>query len=151
MNSTKNRQSLIEEFAANGHLQKLKAVLNDDYTQKEIDIALENAIAYSNIEVADYLLTLGADISHFFYQGVYYAVHNNELRGLKFAIQNGVDVNINNGTLINTAIITAYNTKDLSILKWLIRTGADTSLISKDILSSFSSSQIRETLAKDQK
>jgi hypothetical protein len=83
----------IERFAGNGNIAELKKLFGTAYTQQDIDIALENAIAYSQIQTAEYLLFLGADFATNGYNGVYYAVHNNELEGLKFAISKGVDVN----------------------------------------------------------
>ena len=125
------REYLIERLPGLGKLEDLKLLLEPKHTQEEINIALGNAIAYYMIEVAEYLISLGADISHWDYEGVYYAVHNNEVEGLKFSVEQGVDVNINNGQLLNTSIITAYNEKDTTILKWLLENGADISLLSK--------------------
>ena len=126
-----DRQYQIQDLAGDGKLDKLKQLLEPTHTQLELDIALENAIAYSRIEVAEYLIELGADFSNYNYQGVYYAVHNNELKGLEFSVTNGVDVNILNGSLINTSIETAMNTRDCSILKWLLSHGANPRLISR--------------------
>ena len=100
-------------------------LFESSYSQLEIDIALENAIAYSQIRVAEYLLSLGADFSNYDYQGEYYAAHNNELEGLKFAISMGVDINIRNGMLLNIGVETAMNTKSTELVEWLIRNGAD--------------------------
>jgi hypothetical protein len=69
-----SRQYKIESFARDGNLPELQKLLEAGYSQVEIDIALENAIAYSQLEIADYLLSLGADFSNHDYQGVYYAV-----------------------------------------------------------------------------
>lgn len=106
----------------------LKELFSSGYSQLELDIALENAIAYSQIEVADYLLTLGAKFSSNGYQGVYYAVHNDEIEGLKYAIQKGVDINVNNGMLLNAAVVTYLNTKDIQMIKWMMANGANTKL-----------------------
>ncbi len=129
-----SRQYKIETLAGDGNLLELKTILESGYTQLEIDIAFENAIAYSQLETADYLLSLGADFSNYNYQGVYYAVHNNELEGLKYSISNGVDVNINKGILLNTAVMTVINTKDTKILKWLLENGADTKYLNSESL-----------------
>ncbi len=141
-----SRNSKIELYAGDEDLKELKELLEKGHTQPEIDIALENAIAYSQIETAEYLLSLGGDLSNYGYQGTYYSVHNNELEGLKFAISHGVDVNINNGQLLNTSIITAYNQRDTTILKWLLENGADTSLISDRIMKSFNTSESNELI-----
>jgi len=127
-----NRQLNIETLAGDGKLEELTGLLGQSYTQLEIDTALENAIAYSQIQTADFLLTLGAQLSNFDYQGVYYAVHNNEIEGLKYAILKGVDINVNRGMLINTSIMTATNTKDISIVKWLVDNGADLKYLTAD-------------------
>lgn len=129
-----NRQTNIELLAGNGKLDQLKQLIGQSYTQLEIDTALENAIAYSQIQTADFLLSLGARFSNYDYQGVYYAVHNNEIEGLKYSIHKGVDINVNNGMLINTSIMTATNTKDISIIKWLIDNGADLKYLTGDSL-----------------
>ena len=44
------------------------------------------------ILVVWFLISLGAELSNYDYQGTYYAVHNNELEGLQFAVNNGVDI-----------------------------------------------------------
>ncbi len=120
-----DRQSNIELLAGyKDKLDELKMLLGQSYTQLELDTALENAIAYSRIDTADYLLTLGARFENHNYQGVYYAVHNNELEGLKYAISKGVDINLNEGQLLRTSIITTINSKDLTLIKWLLENGA---------------------------
>ena len=129
-----NRQFNIEKFAGDGQLEQLKEILGQSYTQLEIDTALENAIAYSQIQTAHYLLTLGAKFSNYDYQSVYYAVHNNEIEGLKYAIDKGVDINVNRGMLLNTSIMTATNTKDISIVRWLVDNGADLKYLTNDSL-----------------
>lgn len=141
-----SRDYLIERLAGWGKLEELKKLIAPKHTQEEIDIALGNAIAYSQIEVAKYLISLGADISHWNFDGVYYAVHNNEIEGVKFAIKKGVDVNINNGQLLNTAIITAHNTKDPTILLYLLKNGANTSLFSEEIIKAFATNDIKEII-----
>ena len=129
-----SRQTKIESLAGEGNLTELKKIFDSGYSQLELDVALENAIVYSRIPTAEYLLELGADFSNYDFQGTYYAVHNNEIQGLKFAIERGVDVNIMNGHLLNTAIITVNNTKDPTILKYLLAKGADINLLSKEIM-----------------
>lgn len=123
-----SRITQIEISAGDGSLTALKELFSSGYSQLELDIALENAIAYSQIEVADYLLTLGAKFSSNGYQGVYYAVHNDEIEGLKYAIQKGVDINVNNGMLLNAAVVTYLNTKDIQMIKWMMANGANTKL-----------------------
>lgn len=126
------RQTQIEILSGDGNLTELTSLLGNNYTQLEIDIALENAIAYSQIKIAKYLLTLGANFSNYDYQGVYYAVHNNETEGLKFAIENGVDIDINEGMIINTSILTCINNKSNGIIKWIINNGANLSLLTNE-------------------
>jgi ankyrin repeat protein len=129
-----SRQLKIERLAGDGNIDELKKILGFDYTQLELDVALENAIAYSQIKTAEYLMQLGADISNYNYQGVYYAVHNDELDGLNFAISKGVDVNFDNGILLNTSIIKAINTKNIEIIKCLLKNGADPKYLTKESL-----------------
>jgi hypothetical protein len=129
-----SRQYQIEDFAGDGKLNELISILSDDYTQLELDIALENAIAYSQIETAEYLLSKDAKFSNYNYQGTYYAVHNNELEGLKFAIQNGVEINVNNGMIINTSILTSINNKNTDLLIWILQNGGNPKLLSKQNL-----------------
>jgi hypothetical protein len=140
------REYLIERLPGHGKLEELKKLLESGHTQKEIDIALGNAIAYSQIEVAEYRISLGADISHYNYNGVYYSVHNNEIVGLKFAIRQGVDVNINNGQLLNAAVITVYNTKDPTTLIYLLEKGADTGLLNIETMDEFATEEIKEII-----
>lgn len=128
----KSRQHLIEELAGDGNLVALKKLFENHYTQLELDIALENAIAYSEIKIAEYLLSLGASFSNYDYQGVYYAVHNNEIEGLKFSISKGVDINISKGMLLNTSILTAINTKSITIVQWLLENGAERKWLTDD-------------------
>jgi hypothetical protein len=127
-----NRQTQIEQLAGDGELEELKKLLEPTNSQPELDVALTNAIAYSRLGVAKCLLELGANIESLNYEGVYYAVHNNELEGLKFSVDQGVDVNILKGSLINTSIETAMNTGDCEILKWLLANGANPKLISRN-------------------
>jgi hypothetical protein len=142
-----SRQTRIEILACDGNLGDLKALFQTGYSQLEIDAALVNAIAYSRTETAAWLLSIGADISNNgYYDGVYYSVHNNELEGLKFAISNGVDVNIRNGMLLNASIVTAYNTRDLKIAKWLLENGAEHKMISESILENFGTDEMRSLL-----
>jgi hypothetical protein len=129
-----SRQYKIERLAGEGALMELRELLGTNFTQLEIDIALESSIAYSQIKTAEYLLSLGAIFSNYDYQGVYYAVHNNELEGLKFSILNGVDINVNNGMLLNTSIITSTNTKNIEIVKWLLDNGADLRYLTEESL-----------------
>ncbi|MDN5214732.1 hypothetical protein QQ020_21820 [Fulvivirgaceae bacterium BMA12] len=127
-----DRRTQIEESAGNGKIEELRELLEPTHSQLELDVALENAIAYSRINVAKYLLNLGANFANYNYQGVYYAVHNNEIEGLKFSVSHGVDINILDGLLINTSIETAMNTGDCQILKWLLSNGANPKLISQE-------------------
>lgn len=129
-----SRQYQIENFAGDGKLNELISILSDNCTQLELDTALENAIAYSQIETAEYLLSKDAKFSNYDYQGTYYAVHNNELEGLKFAIRNGVDINVNNGMIINTSILTSINIKNTDLLMWILQNGGNPKLLSKQNL-----------------
>lgn len=124
----------IEVLAGEGKLEALKKCFENGFTQEELNIALENAIAYSQLNTAEYLLSLGADITYYDYQGVYYAVHNNELIGLQYAITKGVDINFNKGLLLNTAIVSSINSKDTQLLKWMLENGANANLLSKGSL-----------------
>jgi uncharacterized protein len=134
MINTRSRHTQIEILAGDGNIDELQKIFELGHTQLEIDTALENAIAYSQTKTADYLLSLGADISNYTYQGVHYAVANDELEGLKFAISKGVDINVNNGMLINESIMTATNTKKIELVKWLLDNGANPKLLSKQSL-----------------
>lgn len=127
-----SKQTQIEILSGDGNLSELTSLLGNNYTQLEIDVALENSIAYSQIETAKYLVSLGANFSNYDYQGVYYAVHNNEIEGLKFAIENGVDIDISEGMIINTSILTCINNKSNEILKWIINNGANISLLTNE-------------------
>jgi uncharacterized protein len=127
-----SRQFRIESQAGDGNLGDLKVLFRSGYTQLELDTALGNAIAYSQIDTAEYLLSLGADFSNYDYQGVYYSVHNSELKGLKFAISKGVDININNGILLNTSIMTSIYSQEIEIVKWLIENGANPKYLTKE-------------------
>lgn len=124
MEYVESRQTKIELLAGEGNIEALKKLFEGGHTQLEIDTALENAIAYSQNMIAEYLISLGADISNCNYQGAYYAAHNNELEGLKFAVAKGVDINVNNGMLLNVSIQTAINTKCVAMVKWLLDNGA---------------------------
>lgn len=141
-----SRQTKIEILAGDGNLTELKRIFHSGYSQLELDVALENAIAYSRLKTADYLLELGADFSNYNYQGTYYAVHNNEIKGLKYAIERGVDVNINDGQLLNTAIVTVYNTKDPTILNYLLENGSDPKFLSNEIMDAFGNTEIKEII-----
>jgi ankyrin repeat protein len=124
----------IQALAAEGNTPELKKIFEQEYTQQEIDIALEIAIAYSQLPMAEMLMSIGGDLSANGFQGVYYAVHNNEVEGLKFAIRNGVDINVNSGMLLNCSIETAINTKSIEIVQWLLKNGADPKLLTHSSL-----------------
>lgn len=141
-----SKQSQIEILAGDGNLTELKKIFDSGYSQLELDVALENAVAFSRIKTANYLLQLGADFSNYDYQGTYYAVHNNEIEGLKFAIERGVNVNINDGQLLNAAIITGYNTNDPTILNFLIENGAELKFLSKEIMDAFGNNEINDII-----
>lgn len=139
----------IELFARLGKLDELKNLLDTNCNQSEIDKALDVAIAYSHIPVAEYLLSLGAEFSRYNYDGVYYAVHNDEIEGLKYSISKGVDINVNNGMLLNTSIITAINSKRVEIVKWLLDNGADTKHLtadSVDIIAKYGTEELKELI-----
>ena len=131
MESSYSRQTQIEILSGDGNIEGLKKLFETGYSQSEINTALDNAIAYSQIAMAEYLLSLSADFSNFGDNGVYYAAHNNELEGLKFAISKGVDINVDDGILLNTGIVTAMNTKSVELVKWLLDNGANPKLLSK--------------------
>ncbi len=124
------RMNRIETLAGDGATAELQHLFESGYSQEEIDSALGNAIAYSQLETAEYLISLGADFAGNGYGGVYYAVHNNELEGLKFAISKGVDVNVEDGMLLNVAVETAWNTKTKEMIEWLLQNGGDIQLLS---------------------
>jgi len=147
-----SRQTQIEMFAGDGNIEELKELFESGYTQSEIDTALDNAIAYSKIETAEYLLSLGADFSNYGYNGVYYAVHNNELKGLKFAIAKKVDINVEDGMLLNTSIITAINTKKIEIVKWLLDNGANKKLLTKQslkLIDDYGTAELKNLIEKE--
>ncbi|MTI29653.1 hypothetical protein [Xanthovirga aplysinae] len=144
-----SRDYKIAILAGDGNLIELKNLLKQGYTQLEIDIALENAIAYSQIETAEYLLNVGAQFSNYDYQGVYYAVHNDELAGLKYSISKGVDININKGMILNTSIMTAINTNTTELVRWILDNGANPNLLSKDsidIINRYGTDELKEII-----
>ncbi|TAH30542.1 MAG: ankyrin repeat domain-containing protein [Cytophagales bacterium] len=141
--------SELENFAVEGNLNVLKEYFDKGYTQIEIDLCLECALAYSNIELADYLLFLGADFSHYNYQGIYYAVHNNELKSLKYAISKGVNININCGMILNTSIQTCLNEKSNTLIEWILENGADRNLLTKNnlaIIDKYGTAELKELI-----
>ncbi|MBA6316949.1 hypothetical protein [Cellulophaga baltica] len=144
-----SRSYKIEDFAGKGELERLKKLLGNDYTQLEIDIALGNALAYSRIETADYLLSLGADFSNYNYDGVYYAAHNNELDGLKYAVAKGVDINVREVMILNTSIMTFINEKDIKLIRWLLENGADINHLtqsSKELIERYGTDELKSII-----
>ncbi len=129
-----SRISQIEVLAGDGDLEGLRQLLEPAGTQEEYNTALIIALAYSKIPVAAYALSKGADISCDGYDGVYHAVSNNELTSLQFAINQGVDINIKDGMLINAAIEMSINAKDLTLITWMLENGADTALLSSGFI-----------------
>lgn len=127
-----SRRPRIENFARDGKLVELKELLHQGFSQIELDIALVNAIAYAHIDVADFLLSIGADFSRFNFQGVCYTVQNDELEGVKYAIGKGVDINVNNGMILNTSTITAIHTKSEVMVEWILSNGGDVDLLTED-------------------
>lgn len=110
---------------------------------------MSNALAYSKIETAEYLISLGADISWGDFDGVYYAVHNDELEGLKYSISKGVDINVRQGMILNTSIMTATNTKKTNLVKWILDTGGNPNLLSNDsqeIMHRYGTEELKELI-----
>jgi hypothetical protein len=145
------RKLRIGMCAGEGNINELKRLFDFEFNQAEINVALENAIAYSQIETAEYLLSLGADLSSNNYNGVYYAVHNDELEGLKFAIAKGVDINIGSGVLLNESIVTSTNVKSAHLTKWLLENGADLTLLSKlsiDLVDKYGNDELKSLIKK---
>jgi len=149
MDDVESRQTKIELLAGEGNIEGLEKLFEAGYTQLEIDTALVNAIAYSKNKAAEYLLSLGADISNDNYQGAYYAAHNNEIEGLKFAVANGVDINVENGMLLNVSIEQATNTKSVDIVKWLLDNGADPKFItgrSQKLVNNYGTKELKKLI-----
>ena len=144
-----SRRYIIERLVGDGELEELQKVLELNHTQRELDIALENAITYSQISTAEYLLSIGADFSNYDYQEENYAVDNDEFEGVKFSIAKGVDVNVNKGMFLNTCIINAINSKSIVMVKWLIDNGANTKYLTEDSLkdvNDFGSEELKELI-----
>ena len=144
-----SRSYNIERLAGDGILNELKHLLGSDFTQEEIDVALSNALAYSKTETADFLISIGADISWGNFDGVYYAVHNDELEGLKYSISKGVDINERLGMILNTSIMTATNTKSTNLVKWILDNGANPNFLSKsskDIVDRYGTEELKELI-----
>ena len=120
----------IETAANEGNLPTLKRLLGETPSQEEIDSAFTGAMAEAKIDVLKYLLSIGGDFSAWDYQGLYYATYSTDTTGLEFAIANGVDINVRNGMLLNSSIITALNKKDNSMVKWILENGGDANLLS---------------------
>ncbi len=121
----------IEDAVDSGNLDAVKEVFSTECAQAELDHALEVAIAYSHTDIADFLIEKGADISANGHQGIYFAAFNGELDGVKYALTKGVDINAQNGLILNTAIETALNSQDLSFVEWVLSHGADASLVNE--------------------
>ena len=68
-----SRISRIEDAASEGNLSNLKEILETGFRQIEIDAGLVCAVAYSHVEVGEYLLCLGADLSYDNNSAAYYA------------------------------------------------------------------------------
>lgn len=119
-----DRKYQIELFSGDGELEEIKELFTDGCTQTELNIALMNAIAYSQIAVAEYVLDMGAEWGYLEYESIYYAVHNNELEGLKFAIARGVDINVKRGLILNTCIYISVYHDNLEMINWVLANGA---------------------------
>ena len=141
-----SRQYLVERLAGWGRLDELKKLFESEYTQEEIDISLGNAVAHGELKAAKYLVELGADISYGNHDGVYCAVGNNQLEGLEFALEQGVDINVNHGQFLNEAVVTAFNEKDVIVLEYILNHGADVSLLSREIVKAFETEEIMKLL-----
>ena len=137
-----SRETQIEILSGEGKLSELKELLGSEYNQKEIDIALDSAISYSKVDVANYLLDIGANFSEDQWESTINCVVNNQIEGLEIALKHGLNINHNKGVLLNEAIVTAYNEKDTKVLRFLIENGANKTLIKNDILNSFQTDEI---------
>jgi ankyrin repeat protein len=148
--SMPNRED-IEDAAMKGHLDELKTALDSGYAQSDIDNALGLAIAYARIDIADYLIGIGGDLSHHSYDGVYYAVNNNQLDGLKYAVMKGVDINVRNGMILNMSIQTAINSNNIEMVEWILSNGGDPNLLSHDsrrLVQDFGSSDLKALIER---
>lgn len=152
-NNLVSRRDQIVDSAVDGNFSRLETLFNSGYVQEELDLALLNALAYSRIEIADYVLGLGADFSYGNYEGVYFTAHNNELIGMKYAIAKGVDVNVNSGMLLNTAIVTFIYSKDIKIIKWLVENGANPYYLTEssiDLIDRYGTEELKTLIKRHQ-
>ncbi|TGE29881.1 ankyrin repeat domain-containing protein [Hymenobacter metallicola] len=89
--------------------------------QDSLNQALTCAVAYSHLELAEYLLEHAAQLSWGDDDPLRYAVENGEVAATKFCLARGIAVNVHNGMVLNRAAISMPP----EFLTWLIEQGAD--------------------------
>ena len=146
----KVRDFNLELFSGDGELTKLKEMLSDKYTQLDIDNALINAVAYGKKEVADYLISLGADISYGDMKVFIMRFITMSWKALNMQFQKELIINVNDGMILNAAIYTTIQKKCTELLNWIVENKASIELLtqdSKDLLQKYGTKRQQELIS----
>ena len=114
-------QNDIVNSACEGDLTAVESFLTKGVEENQLNEAFSCAVGYGHIDVAELLLRHGASFEAWSHDAVYWACHNGNEAGVRWALSNGVDINVQNGMILSTSI---YHMSD-DFIQWLISAGAD--------------------------
>jgi ankyrin repeat protein len=100
------------------------ALVQTGLDQESLNQAFSCAIAYSHLELAEYLLVQGADLTWGDNESLRCAVSNGEVGGTQFCLSRGIDVNVENGMVLREAAMSMPH----EFLIWLLERGADVNI-----------------------
>lgn len=106
--------------AANGDVALVKTFLLQSVTQDHLNEAFSCAVGYGHTEIADTLSSHGASFEAWDYDAVYWACHNGNETGIRYALSRGVDINVRDGMILSMCVCSMMP----DFVRWLITQGA---------------------------
>ncbi|MGB4849615.1 MAG: ankyrin repeat domain-containing protein [Saprospiraceae bacterium] len=114
----------IEEAAIDNNLDAVKQLIQKGSDQSILNAGLTSAVAYGHIELADFFIEKGADLTCNNFDPLYWACHNQNESAIKYVLSKGVDINVQDGLILWMSSISM----DYEFIKWLLENGADINL-----------------------
>ena len=112
------------EAASDNNRAVVTALVQTGIDQESLNQAFSCAIAYSHLELAEYLLAQGAELTWGDNESLRCAVSNGEVGGTQFCLSRGIDVNVENGMVLGEAAISMPP----KFLIWLLAQGAEVNI-----------------------
>ena len=125
-----NYQNDIEFVASENDISKVKEIIEAGANQDTLNAGLSCAVAYAHVELADYLIEQGANLTHSNYDPLYWACHNDNEQAIKYVLSKGIDININDGMIIWLCA----DRMSSEFIQWLLENGADPSVRNGEVL-----------------